>query len=145
VKRSDALAPLSRDHQHGLHVALLLKRATAETAASARDAFLQFWSSEGHAHFRAEEDLLLPVWARYGAPDHEAVLKVLVDHVELRRMAADLDAEPPESLDELHALGVRLNDHIRFEERVFFPLVEETLPDDALDGLLAAFEQFHHG
>jgi hypothetical protein len=36
MKRSDALVPLSRDHHHGLAVAQQLRRATEQTAASAR-------------------------------------------------------------------------------------------------------------
>ncbi len=45
MKRSDALAPLSRDHQHGLAVALQLRRATPQSAEAAREAFA-FWAVE---------------------------------------------------------------------------------------------------
>jgi hypothetical protein len=60
VKRSDALAPLSRQHHHGLSAALKLKRADAAAAPEARAAFLEFWDREGRDHFRVEEELLLP-------------------------------------------------------------------------------------
>src|SRR5215211_5589122 len=47
VKRSEALAPLSRDHHRGLFVALQLKRAASDTRQEARAAFLDFFTVEG--------------------------------------------------------------------------------------------------
>jgi hypothetical protein len=135
MKRSEALAYLSRDHHHGLVVAQRLRRATPETAVAARATFLGFWDSEGQEHFRVEEDLLLPAFARYEPPTHDAVVRVLTDHVELRRRAADLTP----SVDDLHALGDRLNEHIRHEERVLFPLIEAALSTEELVSLATAF------
>ena len=138
MKRSDALAPLSHDHHHGLAVAQQLRRASEETAASARAGFLSFWQAEGHHHFRVEEDVLLPAFAGHGPADHEAVVRVLVDHVELRRRAASLEAQPQPALEDLHELGERLQQHIRHEERVLFPLIEEALPEAELAALARA-------
>lgn len=142
MKRSDALAHLSRDHHQGLVVAQRLRRATPETAVAARDAFLDFWKAEGHDHFRAEEELLLPAFARHQPPTHDAVVRVLTEHVDLRRRAGDLAAETRPSCDDLHALGDRLRDHIRHEERVLFPLIEAALPAEELLRLAAALEQW---
>jgi hemerythrin-like domain-containing protein len=143
VKRNAALVQFSRDHHHGLVVAQRLSRATAETADDARAAFLDFWHTEGRAHFRAEEEILLPSFARYGSATDDAVVRVLTEHVDLRRRAADLagDAAPP--LEALHELGQRLTDHIRHEERTLFPLIETTLPADALAELAAALARAH--
>ena len=141
MKRSDALAHLSRDHHRGLFVAQRLRRATAETATEALGDFLEFWRTEGHEHFRSEEEFLLPAFARHEPPTHEAVVRVLTDHVELRRRAADLESGPAPACDDLHELGARLHDHIRFEERVLFPLIEEALSGDELAELAAALER----
>jgi len=141
VKRSDALKALSRQHHQGLFVAMRLKRATPDTARQAREAFLVFWASEGRGHFRAEEEVLLPTFAAHAPPDHEAVVRVLVEHVDLRRRSSELarDAEPmPE---ELRELGELLEAHIRHEERVLFPLIEEALPEDELEDLVVALEE----
>jgi len=78
VKRSEELAPLSRDHHHGLFAALALRRATSADAAAARVSFLDFWRSEGRRHFAIEEEVLLPGFARRGPADREAVVRVLV-------------------------------------------------------------------
>jgi hypothetical protein len=143
MKRTEALAQLSRDHHHGLVVAQRLRRATDATGADARDYFLAFWREEGHDHFRAEEDLLLPAFARHYPPTHEAVVRVLTDHVDLRRRAADLAANPALGCEHLRELGQRLNDHIRHEERVLFPLIERAMPDDELAELAGALESAH--
>ncbi|HWK26908.1 MAG TPA: hemerythrin domain-containing protein [Solirubrobacter sp.] len=132
MKRSEALAPLSRDHHHGLFVAMHLKRATADTAAEARQRFLEFWAHEGDVHFVIEETVLLPAFARRGPHDHEAVVRTLTDHVDLRRRALDVGDASPE---QLHELGERLSAHIRHEESVLFPLIETTLDAEELRAL----------
>src|SRR5215211_4270603 len=108
-----------------------LKRSTPETALQAREAFLDFWTSECRGHFRAEEEVLLPTFAEHASPDHEAVVRVLVEHVDLRRRRYALvrDGDP------------RPEGHIRHEERVLFPLIEEALPEDELERLVAALEE----
>jgi hemerythrin-like domain-containing protein len=143
MKRSAALSPLSRDHHHGLFAALKLTRADDGDAGAAAAAFLEFWRAEGRRHFQIEEDLLLPGFARHGAADHPAVVRALVEHVDLRRRAQDVErGDAP--LDALHELGRRLSEHIRGEENVLFPLVEETLPADELDALGRAIEAAEH-
>jgi hemerythrin-like domain-containing protein len=142
VKRNEALVPLSRDHHAGLFVAQRLKRAeTADSATEARERFLSFWRSDGRRHFRIEEELLLPSFALHVEPSHEAVVRVLVDHIELRRRASDLERKEDTSLEELHQLGERLEDHIRHEERVLFPLIEQALPAEELAELAEAVER----
>ena len=141
MKRSDALKALSRQHHQALFVAMRLKRATPHTARHARDAFLDFWSSEGRSHFRAEEEALLPAFAAHAPPDHEAVVRVLVEHVDLRRRRSELAQDGDPTPEELRELGARLEGHIRHEERVLFPLIEEALSEDELERLVAALEE----
>ena len=138
MERSDALAPLSRDHHHGLMVARRLRRATTDTSARARANFLAFWDEEGRRHFRVEEEILLPAFARHAPAGHEAVVRVLVDHVE---SAGDLRAGTSPLLESLHELGEQLSAHIRHEERVLFPLIEAALPAAELDELVTAIAE----
>ena len=133
MKRSDELAPLSRDHHQGLFAALMLRRASAEDRDQARATFLAFWE-EGRRHFAIEEELLLPALARHVAPDHEAIVRVLTEHVDLRRRAQDVVAGE-DGLDALHELGTRLHGHIRHEEDVLFGLVEDALAPEELAAL----------
>ena len=138
MKRSEELAPLSRDHHHGLVPALKRRRAAPADAAAARAAFLAFWEDEGRQHFAVEEELVLPGFARHVAPDHHAIVRVLVEHVDLRQRAQALAGTDAPALADLHELGARLRRHIRHEEDVLFPLIEESMPHDELVALGAA-------
>jgi iron-sulfur cluster repair protein YtfE (RIC family) len=145
VKRSEALQTLSREHHRGLATALRLKRADAATAHVARGAFLDFWETEAVSHFRAEEEILLPAFAVHVAADHEAIVRVLVEHVDLRRSAAQLAADAAATPQQLRELGERLERHIRHEERVLFPLIEEKLSEMEIERLASALESATEG
>jgi hypothetical protein len=132
VKRHPALEQLSRNHHHALVVAQRCKRADAGSAAAAREAFLAYWESDGHGHFREEEDILLPACAGVIDPETPVVAKVLTDHVRIRHLADTVAAAETPSLATLHELGAQLNDHVRREERELFPLIEESLPEPEL-------------
>jgi iron-sulfur cluster repair protein YtfE (RIC family) len=138
MKRSEALRALSHQHHQGLFAALQLKRARQETAAEARRGFLDFFEREGSRHFRAEEELLLPAFARHREVDDPGIVRVLTEHVDLRGRAQDLKRSADPDPAALHELGERLESHIRFEERVLFPMIEEALPVDELERLGAA-------
>ncbi len=140
MQRSDELAPLSREHHVALEIALRLRRASADDAQAVRAAFLTFFEDEARAHFRAEEELLLPAFARHAPADDPDVVRVLVDHVDLRRRAADLDAGPG-ALQALHELGELLNAHVRHEERTLFPRIEAALSAAELQALGTALAE----
>jgi hemerythrin-like domain-containing protein len=133
MKRHPALVPLSRDHHHALVIARRLRHATIQTAPETARAFLAHWDAEQKQHFRLEEELLLPAYAAHGAPNHPAVLRMLLDHMLIRRDADQLANAPP--LELLHDLGARLAAHVELEERELFPLIEQTIPEPELDAL----------
>jgi hypothetical protein len=128
MKRDPALVTLSRDHHHALAVAQKLGRSTAETAAEARAAFVEYWLAHGRAHFRREEEILLPAYADHGDPYHPLVARVLCDHVAIRARADALVVDSVADWAVLHDLGTRMADHVRLDERELFPLVEAALP-----------------
>ncbi len=138
MKRSEALAPLSREHHVALELALRLRRAGADDVAGARTAFLEFVAGDGEAHFRAEEDILLPAVAGVLPADDPDVARVLEEHAEIRRRADGLahDGDPPAA--DLVALGNLLNGHVRHEERVLFPRIEAALGEADLARLAAS-------
>ena len=141
MKRSEALAILSRDHHQALVVAQKLTHADADTATAARTRFLAYWNPDGRRHFQLEEELLLPAYAAYGDAHHPLVLRVLGDHVAIRAQANRLDAQPDATPDTLHELGTTLAAHVRLEERELFPIIEDTIPADELLALAHALEQ----
>ncbi|HET9163306.1 MAG TPA: hemerythrin domain-containing protein [Solirubrobacterales bacterium] len=143
MKRAEALQPLSRDHLKSLLAAKRLREAT-DAAAAAQD-FLAFWESEGRHHFRVEEEVLLPGWALHCRVDRVAVARMLEEHLAIRRGALRAVAAEA-SIEELAELGQLLDDHVRFEERELFPMIEEALDPDDLNRLAAAIERAeeHH-
>lgn len=127
MKRSDALAGLSRDHHQALTVALRLRRATADTAAGALAGFEEYFERAGDRHFDAEEAVLLPALPETG---EWATLSTRVrdEHRALRARAARVLATGGETdVSRVRELGEALDAHVRFEERELFPFLEQHL------------------
>lgn len=137
--RASALQPLSHDHHRVLAVALKLARANVDSVAHARQAFLQFWQAQGQAHFRVEEEILLPAYAELGDESDPLIDQVLRDHLAIRRRVTRIERGIDEPLWAVRALGGQLAEHVRLEERNLFPRIEELLPSAELERLAAAF------
>jgi hemerythrin-like domain-containing protein len=145
TKRTPELRTLSEDHHHGLVQARRLRRAAeADKAGSAEAAvkrFLDFWQKDTALHFRKEEEVLLPVMARYGGDlSREPLVEMMEDHARIRGLVMQLSDEAIGGnvrLETLHEIGERLEAHIRLEERVVIPLIEESLSEAALTELAA--------
>lgn len=135
MKRAEALQPLSREHLAALLAAKRLREAT--DLAAAREGFLEFWREDGRRHFRVEEEVLLPTWARYAEVDEAGVGRMLDEHLAIRREALRLE-DGEATLEEARALGDLLHDHVRFEERQLFPAAEAALDAESLDRLAKA-------
>jgi hemerythrin-like domain-containing protein len=137
MKRAEALQPLSREHLAALLAARKLRQA--EDVAVATREFLAFWQKDGRRHFRIEEEVLLPGWAACGELDRPGIARMLEEHLAIRREALRLEAGEL-SLEQVHALGDLLHDHVRFEERELFVAAETALDPAALQRLAAAIE-----
>jgi hemerythrin-like domain-containing protein len=145
MKRTPELRTLSEDHHHGLVQARRLRRAAeADSAEAAAKGFLDFWRKDTALHFRKEEEVLLPVMARYGGDlSREPLVEMLEDHARIRALVMQLSDEAVGGtvrVETLHEVGERLEAHIRLEERVVFPLIEESLSEVALTELAARLE-----
>ncbi len=136
MRRSAALAPLSREHHQALEVALLLRRATPATVAAARQRFARFWAQQGAGHFAAEESLLLDALPAGDAGWTPLADRLVAEHATLRRLADDLLGPGDGDRSDLaRRLGRALHDHVRFEEREVFCHLEEALAPAALEAL----------
>jgi hemerythrin-like domain-containing protein len=140
VKRSPELAQLSRDHHVALEAALLLRRAGDENLAAAVERFTEFWRERGERHFEIEEELLLPAVGEEDAEWAGHAARVRREHGEIRTRSAQISGD----LAAARELGELLNDHVRFEERTLFPLLEERLSRAALSELGTAIERAEH-
>lgn len=143
MKRSEALIPLSHDHHQALFVAKLLRDApdAPDRGKGARSAFMEFWRKDGEVHFRIEEEVLAPGVGLPAGVASDGLTRMRDEHALIRGLVSSLTAESdPEQLREI---GQALSDHVRFEERELFPLIEGTLAADQLEmlgSLIAAAE-----
>jgi hemerythrin-like domain-containing protein len=155
MKRHPSLHPLSQHHHFALIQALEMRRA-AEMSAEKRAAaiqrqaekFVRFWHKSGQAHFREEEEVLLPAYARHVRLNEDAeVMRVLADHAEIRAAAQDfeqrLEAKIPIEAEELRRLGKILHDHVRLEENEVFPRIEKALGEEQLKAMGQGLTRLH--
>jgi hemerythrin-like domain-containing protein len=141
MKRAPELRDLSDHHHRGLVQARRLKRADTGDEANmpeeTAEAFLEFWQEGTTTHFREEEEVLLPVLARYREDllGREPVVEMLLQHARIRGLIMGLSDEIKGGsvrLETLGSIGELLESHIRLEEREVFPTIEEALPEEAL-------------
>lgn len=146
MKRSKALAPLSRDHHHALEAARRLRRASGAELDNAVEWFHRFWGEHGRDHFTVEEEFLLPVISDADPEWRAAAQRVRDEHREIRVRIPGLRAgTAAESLTAARELGRLLHDHVRFEERHLFRLLEDRLEADALVALGHAIDESGRG
>ena len=141
MKRAPELRDLSDHHHRGLVQARRLKRAATGDEANmpeeTAEAFLEFWQEGTTTHFREEEEVLLPVLARYREDllGREPVVEMLLQHARIRGLIMGLSDEVKGGsvrLETLGSIGELLETHIRLEEREVFSTIEEALPEEAL-------------
>jgi Hemerythrin HHE cation binding domain len=141
MKRNPALTTLSRDHHQALFIAQKLRRTSVDSAPAAVADLDAYWDSHGRAHFRAEEELLFPAYARHADPYEPMLAKLLCDHVAIRQRIGEVRTAAAPDIGALHELGRLLDDHVRLEERELFGLIEAALPPAELIALGTALEQ----
>jgi hypothetical protein len=146
MKRSAALAALSRDHHHALDAARRLRRAGAGDLDAALAHLQAFWHPRGRRHFEIEERLILPALPGTDADWREATARVRDEHARIGAAVDAVFARGGEGgVDAAHALGTLLHDHVRFEERHLFGLLEARLPEPDLARLGEAIERAEAG
>lgn len=138
MKRHLSIVSLSREHHGALILAKLLQKKSPpyknlpsdikEKAAYA----MEKYHTELTDHFLAEEVSLLQQVAGINKAMDILIDEIYAEHKELRSLfelipgSKNLEAH-------LNSLGCALENHIRKEERVLFPLVEDTCDEDLLN------------
>ena len=138
TRRHDALVPLTHDHHHTLAQARRLKDVSSlEREADRRNVandFVNFYFGRAVRHFHEEEELFFA--PLIDVPEaRELVVRAVSDHLRLhalvRRVKRQLsEGEAEEAL--LKEISDLLTEHVRFEEKELFPLVESLVSDEDL-------------
>ncbi|MGH2553632.1 MAG: hemerythrin domain-containing protein [Chitinophagaceae bacterium] len=137
IKRSDQLAPLSREHHDGLLFAWKIKQGIDHKAPLdvMRKFSLWYWRHHIKPHFFQEEKILLP----YLPADDPMALKLMEDHDHIRELILGLDDET--DYRTLIILSDLLQAHIRFEERELFVHLEKILSPEQLTNIFTLLEK----
>ena len=140
IKRRKALQTLSRDHHHGLILAQLLKRGAPQykgmpaTFAEKKKYVVSFYNSELKKHFNKEEEILFP-YATNRTTEIDVLIDEIVDeHRKIEKLVNEV-LKTPDLEKILDKLGWFLEKHIRKEERILFPVIEESLTEGELSEL----------
>ena len=137
MKRIEALAPLSRDHHNSLILAQLLKRGAPaykglpDTMQGRSIYARELFEKEIRDHFEKEERVLDK------AKDCSEAIgrlcsEIKAEHKELAALFLSLDPASGQET-QMDELGTKLEAHIRKEERVLFPLIQQYCPQDVLE------------
>ena len=129
MKRHHALAPLSREHHTALLLAQVLKKDAPAypglpTEPDAKAAYaLNLFHTSMEEHFIKEEAMLEKV-----KNCHEEIRKlsheIILEHQQLTASFLSLDTSG-DLVRAMDILGGELERHIRKEERILFPLIQE--------------------
>ena len=139
MRRHVGLQRLSREHHRALVLARLLKGvdgsndAGAEALRALLSRLRADWDLYLMPHFAAEERELFPLCHGVAAELGAHAETVRQEHAALRSMFQDLAGAP--SASQGLELADRLEAHVRFEERVWFPALEAALDEETLMSL----------
>jgi hemerythrin-like domain-containing protein len=124
MKRDKSLQPLSRQHHNALMAVLLLKKGVQRKASEGvmRDFILYLWQNELKSHFAFEERGFAFLPNHY--PEiQNYYMQMLNEHRGLETIIFKQLADEP-AISSIIQFYTALEHHIRFEERIFFPMIE---------------------
>jgi tellurite resistance-related uncharacterized protein len=139
MKRHAALQQLSREHHQALVLVRRLRTAAGRSDGVEDEVYTEIsgvraaFRAHVAPHFAVEERELLPLCHGVGAELAEHAETIRRDHAALRAM---VEAVTRDSWTrDAAVLADRLESHVRFEERVWFPALETALDDATLADL----------
>ncbi|WP_426479126.1 hemerythrin domain-containing protein [Chryseobacterium sp. CBSDS_008] len=137
MKRNENLVPLSRDHHFGLLCCWKIRQGIKKDIPYERikNYVADYWEKNLSRHFDIE-DIVLP------EVNNESLQMQMEDeHKQIRKLIKSISRSGSREL--LSDFADALYKHIRFEERIIFPYLEERLSGEELDNIGAHLLQFH--
>ena len=123
IKRSKDLLPLSRDHHNGLLLCWKIRNGINKGISFDRISsyVLYCFDNDLDKHFTEEEQYIFPLFSK----DNTYRIEAEQQHDALRAIIKLLRNNPQESNTLLIDFSDQLQNHIRFEERVLFNIIED--------------------
>lgn len=148
MKRHSALINLSREHHAALILAQILKKDGPNFKdlptddEGKRNYTISFYKTDLVKHFRFEEEILFPFVNKQSDLLKEQSAQLISEHKKLKSLIQKL-LIPGNLENVLDKIGMLLEKHIRFEERVYFQKVQEIFPGSELDELSSRLSDVH--
>ena len=146
MQRHPYLQPLSREHHLGLVISTKAKTATNADMMTHWQALSDYLTTQIPTHFHNEDVQLSAVLAQkittltddtQRQKVQDAIARLCDEHEQMRAL---ITTKTP-TLDDVRQLAHSLYEHIRFEERVLFPLAEQLLSTDELFAIYQASDE----
>lgn len=147
MKRAAQLQPLSRQHHLGLNLSRHAKECADEPNAIAEHWLnITSYINEMQQHFQIEDNLMAHALQPHSSSKPEVVSvlnKLDAQHKSLHALMAEVQDLPHSqsnhvTVGQVKELATLLYDHIRFEERELFPIVERYLTTEELEAIYDA-------
>lgn len=148
MKRHPALRSLSGEHHHGLVLAHLLKHGrksftSSEVLYSAeelKNELIKFFKKDLTSHFQKEEQVLLSYF-----PKEELMKRMISEHKQMEFCFDEICQLDDEGFlkIKLRQFQELLENHIRFEEKELFTMMENSLNENQLSELENKLNEFN--
>jgi iron-sulfur cluster repair protein YtfE (RIC family) len=137
MKRNENIIPLSHDHHHALLCCWKIRQGLKNKAELNRiQKYVDyFWNGHLKEHFKEEEEILFPYL------QDEFTKRIQSEHDELKLLKNEIVANV--SMENLEQFADLLDNHVRFEERQWFPHLEENLTEIQLLEIGKKLEEIH--
>jgi iron-sulfur cluster repair protein YtfE (RIC family) len=138
MKRHPSLAHLSRDHHQALILAQLLKKDSPAykglpTGIKEKgDYAFEFYREELLEHFEKEEVVVISNVKGVRAELDQLGEELIAEHKKLRTLFKEIKTTG-DLVSHLDLIGNTLEQHIRKEERVFFPMIQQYCEEKVLE------------
>ncbi|MDN3693761.1 hemerythrin domain-containing protein [Chryseobacterium tructae] len=137
MKRNENIVLLSRDHHSGLLCSWKIRQGIKKEIESNRikKYILYFFEDHLEDHFREEEEILCPYF------EDEYTERIRSEHQQIKVLVCQIkDSEAAHLFSDFADL---LEQHIRFEERNWFPHLEEKLDRSVLNTIGKKLDHIH--
>jgi len=125
--RNENLYVFSHEHHHGLVFAVRLKKASQTNSETLKKYALHFWNTALDAHFKNEEELFLHLLT-----NKDIKAQFLREHKLINSLINDIQSANEDFIQKARELSDQLKLHIKFEEKVLFPWLQDNLSPDEL-------------
>ncbi|WP_312323734.1 hemerythrin domain-containing protein [Soonwooa sp.] len=137
MKRNENIIPLSHDHHFGLLCCWKIRQGLKKEVELSRiQKYVDyFWNQHLKEHFKEEEEILFPYLK------DEFSNRVAKEHQDLEVLFNEISENL--SIQNFEAFANLLDDHIRYEERQWFPHLEQNLNKNQLLEIGKALAEIH--